>query len=61
VLDDAELPDAERRAVALVDDPGVEAGVGVVVLRPDRLPELVVIAPGPDEEEVEAEEPGRED
>src|SRR6185312_10974120 len=50
VRHDAQLPDAERRAVAVVDDPWVEAGIGVVVLGPDGLPQLVVVAPRADEE-----------
>src|SRR5436190_14437707 len=54
VADGAELPDAERRAVCSRDRPGLEGRRVGAVLRPDRLPQLVVVAPRRDEQEVEA-------
>src|SRR5205823_441641 len=53
VADGAELPDAEGRAMTALDRPRSECLVLVAVLRPDRLPEFVVVAPGRDEQEVE--------
>ena len=53
VPDGAELPDAEGGAVRPLERPGMETG-RVAVFRPDGLPKLVVVAPGRDEEEVEA-------
>src|SRR6188472_3142434 len=54
VGDHAELPDAERRPVRPVERPRVELRVRVAVLRPDGLPQLVLVLPGAEEEEVEA-------
>src|SRR6185503_218114 len=53
VGDDAELPDAEGGPVRPVEGPGVELRVGVAVLRPDGLPQLVLVLPRAEEEEVE--------
>ena len=49
----AELPDAERRPVRAVDRPGAEECVALAVLRPHRLPQLVLVSPGADQQEVE--------
>src|SRR6186997_2713272 len=54
VGDHAELPDAERRPVWPVERPRVELRVGVAVLRPDSLPQLVLVLPRAEEEKVEA-------
>src|SRR5918994_4462818 len=53
VADGAELPDAECRAVGCVRWPRPEEDVVRAVLSPDRLPELVLVAPGADQEKVE--------
>ena len=60
VADRTELPDAEGRAVRASAGHGRKAARRAV-LRPDRLPELVLVAPGRDEEEVEARPAAVED
>src|SRR4051794_8403011 len=48
----AELPDAERRPVLPRHRPGREGRVLGAGLRPDGLPQLVLVAPARDQEEV---------
>src|SRR5512132_3715081 len=53
VRDGPELPHAERGPVRPVERPGVELRVVRPVLGPDRLPQLVVVLPRRDKQEVE--------
>jgi predicted ATPase len=53
VADRAELPDAERRVVARGERPGDEGRLVLARLGPDGLPELVLVAPGRDQQEIE--------